>query len=166
MPNTVFISLNQPANQIMVQLRTKAGICKARVITVQKIVKYCTYYKWDYHIEDKYYNKYIHLKKAKKTIVKPDTKQRKNRRSVKDEQMNNNLDKSSYLIQSKLRSFITILASSFLYKLWIRHTETFWYSTYDQKLFLNFWPLISFCPIDLEAIILQGIKNIGQKYKN
>ena len=80
--------------------------------------------------------------------------------------MNNNLDKSSYLIQSKLRSFITILASSFLYKLWIRHTETFWYSTYDQKLFLNFWPLISFCPIDLEAIILQGIKNIGQKYKN
>ena len=85
MPNAAFVSPNQPANQTMVQPGAQAGTSKARVITLQEIVKYCTYCKRDYHIEDECHNKYPYLKKAKIAAAKPGTKQWRNGKPIKDE---------------------------------------------------------------------------------
>ena len=58
MPNAAFISLNQPNNQTKIQPWAQPGRSQARVITLQKTVKYCTYYNRDYYTRDKYHDKY------------------------------------------------------------------------------------------------------------
>lgn len=101
MPNTAFFSLNQRANQTIVQPRAQAETSKAWVITLQKTVKYCRYCRKDYHTEDECYDKYPHLKEAKIAAAKSDTKQRRNKKPVKDDQADNNPDEGSYFIQPK-----------------------------------------------------------------
>lgn len=53
------------------------------------------------------------------------TKQQKIRKLVKDELVDNNLDKGFYFIQIKLGLFIAILANLLLSELWIWDTGTF-----------------------------------------
>lgn len=103
----------------MIQPETPASTSKSRGITLQKIVQYCTYYRRDYHIEDKCHNKYPHLKKTKLATAKPDTKRRRIGKPVKNEQADNNLDKDFYLLKSELESFMTISANLFFSKLLI-----------------------------------------------
>lgn len=65
------------------------------------LVKYYTYYRRDYHIEDKYYDKYFYLKEAKLFATKSGIRWCKNGRLVKDKQGNINSGKGSYFIKSK-----------------------------------------------------------------
>lgn len=82
----------------MIQFRAQVGTNKAWIITLHKTVKYCIYYKRDYHTENEYHDKYLHLNKAKMATTKPGTKQRQNRKPVKDEPADRNPNKSSYFI--------------------------------------------------------------------
>ena len=168
MPNAAFVSPNQPANQTMVQPGAQAGTSKARVITLQKTVKYCTYCKRDYHTEDECHDKYPHLKEAKIAAAKPGTKRRRNGKPVKDEQADNNPGEGSYFIQPELGSFMAIPANPLLSKLWIWDTGTSRHSTCDRKLFLNFRPLVNPFPIQGlgGAITPQGIGDIRLECKD
>lgn len=61
--DAAFVSLNQPTSQTMVQPGAQARTRKAWFITVQKTVKYCTYYERDCHTEDECHDKHPHLNK-------------------------------------------------------------------------------------------------------
>lgn len=65
------------------------------------MVKYYTYYRRNYHTEDECHDKYSHLKEAKLAAAKPGTKQCKNIKPVKDEQVDNNPSESFYFIKPK-----------------------------------------------------------------
>ncbi len=150
LPNTAFMSPNQPANQIMVQPGAQVGTKKARFITLQKTVKYYTYCKRDYHTEDECYDKYPYLKEAKMAAVKPGTKRWRNGKPIKDKPADRNPGEGSYFIQPELGSFMAIPANSLLSRLWIWDTGTSWHSTCNRNLFLNFRLLINSC-------IVQGL---------
>lgn len=117
---------------------TQSGISKVWVITLQKTVKYYTYCKRNYHSEDECHDKYHYFKEAKIATAKPGIKQWKNRKLVKDKQVDNNLGQCFYFIQPKLGSFIAIIANPFLYKLWNWNTEISWHFIYARKLLFNF----------------------------
>lgn len=116
MSNIIFINFNQLANQIMVYLKAQVETSKSQVIISQKSVKYYTYYRRKYHLKEECHDKYCHFKEIKQAATKPITKQCRIEKTVKDEQVNNNLDKGSYFIQPELGSFIAILANFFLSK--------------------------------------------------
>ena len=124
MPNAVFINPNQLNNQTKIQQRAQPGTSKAWVITLRKIVKYCTYCKRDYHTKDECHNKYPYLKEAQVLSAKPTTKRRRNGKLVKDNSTNLDLGEGSYLIQPELGSFMATSAYLSLSKLWIWDTGT------------------------------------------
>ena len=101
----------------MFQFGAQAKISKSWVIILQKTVKYYTYCKNDYHTKNKCLDKYPYLKKVKLASAKSGTKERRNRKPVKDKQGDNNLEKGFYFIQPKLESFMAISANPFLSKL-------------------------------------------------
>ena len=111
MPNTAFISLYQPTNQTRIQLRAKPGTIQARVITLQKTVKYCTYCKQDYYTENECHDKYPHLKEVQPSSNKLVSKRRRNGKPVKDNSASPNSSEGSYFIQTELGSFMAISAN-------------------------------------------------------
>ena len=69
LPNTAFVSPNQPVNQIVVQPGAEVGTSKARVLIVQKTLKYCTYYMRDYYNDNKCHDKYPTFNKLRPLLL-------------------------------------------------------------------------------------------------
>lgn len=68
------------------------------VITFQKIVKYCTYCKWDYSTKDEYHDNYLQHKEVLQAIsAKKCNKWKRNKKLVMNNLANLDIGKVSYL---------------------------------------------------------------------